>query len=288
MNNIIKSLKEALKQILLTKFIFGSIGSLLAAFYLPKSVFGCSDMDSIIYSLVVFLIWYIIVFAYRLWENYKVWFSNHYFDNIWGEGIILLKTVNDEREMVLNKQQSPHKAIKKVCNELKKYYDKKTKQICSVSVKVPKDPEALLEDMIVENICRDDSSAKIRNTEAYYSQVHQLFGNTAYNTIVSKMYKKKHKAFYLNNHVDKDDNYETTSWDAYSETGLPYKSEFVFPITNLPIELTKGPSEICGFLCIDCKEENAFQDDRYSVQLMKCIASNLNSIIVSINENNKS
>ena len=180
-------------------------------------------------------------------------------------------------------QTTPHEAIKKICNDLKKFFDKKTKKECFVSVKVPCDPGTNINEMIVENICRDDVSANIRNTDAYKSQVHLIFGNTAYTSIVTRMYNKRHKAYYMNNHVDKDSNYETTSSEAYAK-GLPYKSEFVFPLTMHPVEITKGPREICGFLCVDCIEEDGFQDDRYSVHLMKCIASNLNMIIDTINE----
>jgi len=283
MNNVIKSLIDALKQILFTKFFFGSLGSVIAFFYLPEKFGICSEEDSWKYALLGLGIWYVLVFAYKLWENYKIWFANHFFDNIWGDGIILIKVVTDEKEKVRMGQQAPDKAIKKICNELKKFFEKKTKYVCSVSVKVPLDPGAKLDEMVVENICRDDVSEKVRNTNAYNEQVHRLFGNTAYASIVTRMYNKKHKAYYLNNHVDKDSNYETTSSEAYA-SGLPYKSEFVFPLTKHPVEITQGPYEISGFLCVDCKEENGFQDDRYSVHLMKCVASNLDKIINSIKE----
>ncbi|MBQ6769887.1 MAG: hypothetical protein IJP44_02770 [Bacteroidales bacterium] len=287
MNNIIKAFIDAFKQIFLTKFVFGSLGSVVAAFYLPQKIFNCTEKQSWTIALIVLGVWYLLVFLYKLWENYKVWFTNHFFDSIWGDGIILIKMVTDEKEKVKLGQQKAHDAIKKTCNELKKFFEKKTKKECSVSVKVPKEPGVKLEDMVVVNICRDDTSEKIRNTSVYNAQVHQLFGNTAYSAIVTRMYNKKTRAYYMNNHVDKDSNYETTSSDAYVK-GLPYKSEFVFPLTDLPVEITKGPSEISGFLCVDCKEENGFSDDRYSVHLMKCIASNLNKIINTINEDGKS
>lgn len=283
MNNIIKALIDSLKQIFLTRFIWGSLGSVVAFFYLPEKFGLCSVEDSWKYALLGLGIWYVLVFIYRLWENYKIWFANHFFDNIWGEGIILIKTVTDEKEKVKLGQKTPHDAIKRVCNELKRFFERRTKKAYYVSVKVPRDTDVNLEDMIVENICRDDVSEKIRNTNAYNAQTHRLFGNTAYLSIVSKMYNKKQKAYYLNNHVNQDGNYETTSAEAYA-TGLPYKSEFVFPLTINPVEITKGPSDIAGFLCVDCEEENGFEDDRYSVNLMKCVASNLNKIINTINE----
>ena len=286
MNNVIKALIDALKQIFLTKFLFGSIGSVIAFFYLPEKLGICTEDDSWKYALLGLGIWYVLVFIYKLWENYKIWFANHFFDNIWGDGIILIKVVTDEKEKVRMGIQTPHDAIKKICNELKKFFDKKTKYDCAVSVKVPRDPGARLEDMVVENICRDDVSEKARNTDAYRAQVHRLFGNTAYASIVTRMYNKKYKAYYINPRVDKDSNYETTSLEAYA-SGLPYKSEFVFPLTKHPVEITQGPNEISGFLCVDCKEENGFQDDRYSVHLMKCVASNIDKIINSIGEDGK-
>ncbi len=283
MNNIIKALLDALKQVFLTKFIFGSIGGVVAFIFLPQKFFGCSVEDSIKYASIAFLVWYLAVFAYKLWENYKIWFANHFFDNIWGEGIILIKTVTDEKEKVKMGQKTPHDAIKKICNEMKKFFDKKTKKECFVSVKVPREPGVNINEMIVENICRDDVSENMRNTDAYKAQVHLLFGNTAYTSIVTRMYNKKYKAYYINNHVNKDSNYETTSIEAYAK-GLPYKSEFVFPLTTHPVEITKGPGEISGFVCVDCKDEDGFQDDRYSVHLMKCVASNLDKIMNTINE----
>lgn len=286
MNNVIKSLIDALKQIFLTRFFFGSLGSVIAFFYLPQKLFDCTEKKSLIYASIALGVWYILVFCYKLWENYKIWFANHFFDNIWGDGIILIKIVTDEKEKVGMGQQTPHDAIKKICNELKRFFEKKTKLECSVSVKVPRAPGVQLEEMVVENICRDDASEKSRDTKAYEAQVHRLFGNTAYASIVTRMYNKKHKAYYINNCVDQDSNYETTSSEVYA-SGLPYKSEFVFPLTNHPVETTKGPSDITGFLCIDCKEENGFQDDRYSVHLLKCVASNLDKIINTINEDGK-
>lgn len=283
MNNVIKALIDALRQIFLTKFVFGSIGGVIAIIYLPQKLFGCTEKESLIYALIGFCIWYVLVFAYKLWENYKIWFANHFFDNIWGDGIILIKVVTDEKEKVRMGLQTPDKAIKKICNELKKFFEKKIKFEFSVSVKVPLEPGVKLDEMVVVNIMRDDVSEKTRNTNAYNAQVHRMFGNTAYASIVTRMYNKKHKAYYLNNHVDKDSNYETTSSEAYV-SGLPYKSEFVFPLTKHPVEITQGPYEISGFLCVDCKEENGFQDDRYSVHLMKCVACNLDKIINSIKE----
>lgn len=175
MNNIIKALIDSLKQIFLTRFIWGSLGSVVAFFYLPEKFGLCSVEDSWKYALLGLGIWYVLVFIYRLWENYKIWFANHFFDNIWGEGIILIKTVTDEKEKVKLGQKTPHDAIKRVCNELKRFFERRTKKACYVSVKVPRDTDVNLEDMIVENICRDDVSEKIRNTNAYNAQTHRLF-----------------------------------------------------------------------------------------------------------------
>lgn len=85
----------------------------------------------------------------------------------------------------------------------------------------------------------------------------------------------------MNNDINKDANYETTSREAYDKGLLPYNSEFVFPILSLPTEKYKSSTDLVGFFCIDCEGKRKFTDDKYSVNLMKAICNSLCRIIQS-------
>lgn len=279
MNTLFRSLKDAFLLLIGNKWVFGSLGSVVAMLLFGKNLFGISVCESVRYSVYFLLSGYVLCYIYSTWNNYKIWFAANYFDNIWGEGIILITEVEDVVSKVLQGAESKDKALKRICNSIKRYYDKKNKSICSVSIKVPTDVGASVENMIVVNVARDDNSAMSRNTDAYRNKTHCVFSNSAYLTIFTRLRSRKSKAYYLNNDIQHDANYETTSNDVYEDGVLPYASELVFPIKSFPNDQYNGATDISGFLCVDCKSVNKFQDDKYSVALMKTIAHSICQIL---------
>lgn len=266
-----------------SKFIFGSVGSVVACFLIPRNLFGCDTRKSVIIAVSAFFIWFIVVFFISLIRNIKRWVKTYYLDNAFGDGLLLLNSVNEEINSFKTGQQSINNALKCICNETKQYYDKRLGAVCGVSIKLPKNPEADLEELTVENVARDDYTAKVRDTEAYKKQIHSVFGNTAYMSIITRLNRKPTKAYYINNDIENDNTYENTSQDAYPDKKYPYVSEFVFPIRSLtrneqPHSRVQS-SDITGFFCIDCEEKNKFVDDKYSVSLMKNIADGLYRIV---------
>ena len=97
---------------------------------------------------------------YRVWENGKTWYTAHFFDNIWGEAIVLVKDIEDDVRKYEANVTKADIVLRDVCNKTKKYFDKKTKDVSAVSIKVSVDSDDSIDDMVVENIARDDSSEK--------------------------------------------------------------------------------------------------------------------------------
>ena len=278
-----KSFIDAFNIVFKSKFVFGSIGGVVAFFLVPKYFFDCNTNKSLIIAGFVLLAWYFVAFVISLVRNIKQWIQTYYLDNAHGDGLLLIKFVNEEINNYKTENQPINTTLRNICNETKRYFDKRLGCDCGVSIKLPKNPEAELQELTVENVARDDYSAKTRDTDEYKKQTHSVFGNTAYMSIITRLNRKPNKAYYLNNDIENDNSYENTSQDAYPDRKYPYASEFVFPIRS--VTRNEQPhskiqsSDITGFFCIDCKEKNKFNDYKYSVVLMKNISDGLYRII---------
>lgn len=282
MNTFFRSILDALNMFLQTKFLFGGVGSIVAVLLLGHNFLGLNKEESIRYGLSGIAFYFVSLYIYNLWENAKVWFTNHFFDSIWGEGLILIQQIHEIVRLFEDGSIGKVDSLSKICNEVKKYFDKLTKKSCAVSIKLPIKPADLME-LEVINVCRDDISAKLRDTEAYNHQKHFVFQNTAYMTIITRLSKGKSNATYINNDVDVEANYETTSLAAYANGVLPYKSEMVIAIRKYPLNRCLGKSsELMGFLCIDCSEKGGFSNDRYYICVANLIADSLFRIVKPI------
>lgn len=285
MNSFFRSLLEALKLLIQTKFLFGSITSVIAIPFIGHQYFGLELVCSIMIGLSCLGLYYFVLFVYRLWENGKIWFTNHYFDSVWGDGLLLIQkvreTVRNYEDGVLERDDS----LQQICNDVKKYFDKLTGKKCAVSIKLPQKP-AELEDLEVVNVMRDDSSRKARDTDTYKEQRHFVFQNTAYMTIITRLSKGKTNATYINNDVSVEANYETTSLPAYPDGVLPYKSEMVTAIRKFPLnKRLNSAAELMGFLCIDSPETESFSKDRYYICIADLISDALFSIVKPLKQN---
>lgn len=285
MNTILRSLYEALKLLIKNKFLFGSITTVFAIPFIGYKYFDLEKTYSIKIGLACLGLYYFGLFIYRLWENAKLWFTNHYFDSIWGDGLLLVQQVH---EVVRNYEDGVIErddSLQLICNDVKKYFDKLTGKKCAVSIKLPLKP-AELADLEVVNVMRDDDSSKKRDTDVYKEQKHFVFQNTAYMTIITRLSRGKTNATYINNDVDIEANYETTSLAAYPDGVLPYKSEMVTAIRKYPLnKKLSSASELMGFLCIDSPENDSFSKDRYFICIADLISNALFTIVKPLNDN---
>ena len=285
MNTLFRSLIEALKMLFQTKFLFGSITSVLAIPFIGHIYFELDKSCSVKLGLACLGSYYLALIVYRLWENVKLWFTNHFFDSIWGDGLLFLQQIH---EIVRNYEDGVVErddSLQMICNETKRFFDKLTGKKCSVSIKLPQKP-AELEELEVVNVMRDDVSRKTRETDTYKEQKHFVFQNTAYMTIITRLSKGKTNATYINNDVSIEANYETTSLPAYPDGELPYKSEMVTAIRKFPLnKKMNNAAELMGFLCIDSPETESFSKDRYYVCIANLISDALFNIVKPLNHN---
>lgn len=277
MNTVWKSFKEAFIMLFKNKFIFGSATCVFGIPLIAKNYIEIDNSTSYKYAGIAIAIYFAALFIYRLWENGKFWFTNHFFDSIWGDGLMLIQDVHNIVREFENDKNNRDEYLKRFCNLTKQYFEKLTKKDCSVSIKLPKVTTSL-EELEVVNVCRDNKST-CRDTEEYKAQRHLVMQNTAYSTIIARLTKGKRNSIYINNCID-DSTYESTSTPAYDEEKLPYKSEMVAAIRKYPLSNTIGKStELRGFLCIDSKNINTFSNDRYYLCVMNLLSDSLYRIV---------
>lgn len=95
MNTIWLSFKEAFCMFLKTKFLFGSATCVFGIPFIAKNYLDIDKWLSIKYAAIAITAYFLIVFFLCLWENYKKWFSNQFFDSIWGDGLLLVQEVHE-------------------------------------------------------------------------------------------------------------------------------------------------------------------------------------------------
>lgn len=185
------------------------------------------------------------------------------------------------------------KGMIEFCDAIHEFYNSKTNAQCCVSIKVPikkveLDNERELSALSFVNLCRD-SYHPMRDNDKYKEQDHNVLGNTAYHVVINnilKDYRNNHQGKkiigYVNNDIQNDTNYKTTS--PYDEGTIPYKSEAVFPL--IPILSSESKRYVLiGFICIDCDEKDKFIDiQTYEAPMIEGIADGLYDIIRTRNE----
>lgn len=165
------------------------------------------------------------------------------------------------------------------CSKLKESFELLSKsdisirRTYSVSIKVsPNQPKiatgANLNDIELVNLFRDISSFQddTRN-ETLYSETHHLVSNnTAYKRIINSVCEKAKLCVYINNDVESDCDYLTSSRLCYTQGKIPYKSELVIPI--IPLVRNQETIMLLGFLCITCNLKNGFELNDKEKKLM--------------------
>lgn len=133
--------------------------------------------------------------------------------------------------------------------------------------------------MCVKNIARDQKHLSMRETVDYQNVNHDVISNTAYSRVVALVVKESSKPrVYLNNNVQKDSNYATTSSSCKDREAIPYKSELVVPV--IPSDYDNlSDIKFGGFLCIDSDKENSFDPKRYDIPMTQGLADGLYALI---------
>lgn len=257
-----------------------SLGALITILLLGRNFFNMEIKESILLGVAsLFTIWFL-RFLYLLGEALIKYCHNTFIDSIWGDAIVELKNAYSEIHS-LRKQEDISDTefitvMVKLCDTLKKIFDKKTKAECCVSIKVPISSGENLMSLELCNLCRDSShKSKSRDTEMYKQIKHRIIGNTAYSIIVNKILRgnQKHLA-YVNNNIAGSSDYENTSKDAYPNGTFPYNSELVYPIVPIKGNETNDRA-LKGFICIDCNKSNKFDENRYDIPLVQGVADGI-------------
>ena len=182
------------------KWFFGSIGGAFSLLLAGKNFLGLDVVKSSTYGGGAFAGIYILRFGYNGSKVILEHFLAKYRDSIYGDAIILLKDAFAKVHLIRKSKTSDPSIILNtlvfMCNQLKIYFDKKTKQSCGVSIKIVlKSKTNLTSDTIIYNLCRDKSTNR-RDTEAYKKIEHKIFNNSCFNSIFSNlMSNKKDKLF---------------------------------------------------------------------------------------------
>lgn len=264
------------------KWFAGSISTVIGLLLIGKNFLGLSPVESSIYGIALFLTICFLWFGYNALKVAFERYSVKPRDSIYGDAIISLKDAFAKVHHIRKTKTTDVEIIKPtlvfMCNQLKTYFDKKTKQSCGISIKIVlKGKTSLSSDAKVYNLCRDSSTTK-RDTDVYKKIDHKIFNNSCYNHIFSNLTSsKKSKLFYINNDINGSKDYQNTSKDAYDGGLLPYKSEIVVPIIPLSNETPREYS-LFGFICVDSPKTSSF-DGHYDLAILQGVADGIYDII---------
>jgi len=99
---------------------------------------------------------------------------------------------------------------------------------------------------------------------------------------LNKVITDKPDKYYINNSVNKTQNYLNTSKECHENEILPYNSELVHSIT--PKKSSDSKNFNChGFLCIDSDIENAF-DSKYCPAILEGVCDGIYDLILELNK----
>ena len=212
--------------------------------------------------------------------------------NIWCEAVVSLRKAYSKINLLHKEEYDKNlfmDSLINFCDILQKFYNKKTNSSCCVSIKVAKYEVYIdnkntnrdkLDSLSFVNLCRD-SHHPTRDNDIYKNTNHNVTGNTAYSTIIGRMFDDNYeKIFYINNDVKNTPNYLTTSRNGYDNNEIPYESELVYPI--IPHIRPNTKYVMVGFICVDCKDKNKFQEKNdLELSMISCLADGLYNILIS-------
>lgn len=272
-------------------FLTGSLGTLVGALTLGEKVFHLEPKRSILFAVIFIVSLYIIRFILIFIKESLKYFHQVYVNSVYGDAIIILKdnfaSTHYYRKSPGHNDDEFMKSMMLFCNGLKDIYDKILKSETSVSIKVPIRDMSVQEHTTLMNLTRDAKHVS-RDTTIYRGIKHTIIGNTPFSYCFSKVVNNSKEKVYINNNVNKTENYNNTSRECYDNGILPYNSELVYPIVPI-INQSKSNSICHGFICIDSIKQNAFKS-KYDIAIIEGVADGIYDLISernsSINKNN--
>lgn len=263
------------------KYLVGSSGALIAILLFGRNFFGSSVSISIWIGLCFLTFLFLLRLLLFLSKNIFKYLHTKYREAKYGDAIIFLKNAFSKVHRLRQKDnftdQELMETLKYLCDQLKELFDNKNMCDCFVSIKVAVDGN-IKEDTSLKNLCRDSTSSKIRDTPNYNAIDHTIIGNTAFIKVLNNVLRKNKKGFfYLNNSINKNDDYENTSKELYEGGILPYNSEIVVPIIPARDEQI-NEYNILGFLCVDCRLVDKF-DKKYDPTLIEGVAEGIYDVL---------
>lgn len=289
------------------KYLVGTIGSFVSVLLFCRNFFECTIGWSVVVGLGGIIFLFVIAYLYFLCNEiiYRRFYDQSArFDSALERVLVNLHNIYAEIRELLRCDNADDvakiKTLTKLCDEVKRIFDRKTGAQCSVSIKVLHHSKeqhvpitkTTVSEYTVENICRDTAHSS-RDSKKYIGVEHTLIGNTPYLVVINKLCNNSSKPVYINNDIDKaissnnyrnTSNYLNTSIGVHIENGLPYKSELVYPI--IPAKCSTENSHISymmGFLCIDCNEPNKFNKCNSDILLVQDVADAIYDVIKLLN-----
>jgi hypothetical protein len=265
-------------------FLLSSIGAASGTLQFGEKFFNLSAERSIKYAIYFIITLYFTRFFLIFIKESLKYYHEVYQNSSYGDAIILLKDCFSEvhyyRKTPGFQEEEFMKSMMLFCNNLKVIFDNITKSNCSVSIKVPVAENRVSEKTVLRNLTRDKTNKK-RDTDDYKNTKHSIIGNSAFNNSLNKVVTNKPEKYYLNNNVNKTNNYLNTSKACYENEILPYNSEIVHPIT--PKKSIDPHNFDChGFICIDSDKVNAF-DNKYAPAILEGVSDGIFDLIFELN-----
>jgi hypothetical protein len=262
-----------------------------------------TPIKSILVAIGVIFSAFLFRFFYFLFPNSWKHILLQKRETVYGDTIILLKDAFSK--VHVTRSLSPNipddafiNTMRFLCDKLKEICDNKTKSNCSVCIKVlrPDGSEEINQNYgyVVTTLCRDNVSSNRDQNPKYSLIKHRVFANTCFNTILSNFYaNRKGDLFFFQNSLPKLENYMNTSFEVYGELSkkiktekerrlnwtLPYKSEIIVPIIPSILE-NNTELKLIGFICIDCKDENLFEE-KYDIPIIQGVAEGIYDLFFS-------
>jgi hypothetical protein len=262
------------------KYLSGSIGAFSALLLFGKNFLSTGLDTSIKIGFGILICLFVCRFLLFGLKNSFKHLHHVYRESKYGNAIILLKVIFAKIHGLRRKgdfsDDDLMKTLRFLCNQLHEFFSKKAMCDCCVSIKVPV-RGSITEKASVQNLCRDSNHTD-RDTDEYKSVDHTIIGNTPYRKIVNNVLRKNGNYHYLNNNIPNTKDYDNTSKEAYKNGVLPYKSEIVVPIMSFGAD---NNFDILGFLCVDCKKENAF-DEKYDPLMLEGIVDGIYDLFVKL------
>lgn len=279
-NNAWKDIRQS-KLTKLGWLISGVLGGLVV-WFLTKGEGDVFNWHNVRIVGEIILGWYALIVLFILGKNLVKYIHNTFVDSLYGDVICNLTQLNLQLKELVRSENiedaSLMMLLKKICNDLKQFFDNKTHAKCGVSIKVTLSKDQEITSWKFRNLCRDDKSTS-RDTAAYQNTDHTVVGNTPYQHVVNQLIRHSTKVAYINNNIPEAKDYLNTS-KINEDTILPYKSELVYPI--MPLKHGVGDPVMCGFLCVDCDKVGKFDEKRYDVPVLESIIDNLYELLVKI------